>query len=585
MKQNRRAAAGLALAACIALPAAQSAAGLPGLPTTALILDVNAHPAFDWSVPSRYDASWAAWHTATDTYDRAFVNPLHWSVNLNVCGSTSLYKVTGYTIALEQLGTTWKRTYNTTACTLNLHNILPAQGYYAATVTLNTQIGLNAGVSAPLRRTLAIKDHLIVSMGDSFASGEGNPDVPGAYDVTYNPITGKESSVHTRTPAQWKDENCHRSARSGPALAAKAFEDADPKTSVTFVSVACTGAELLNLTDFAYKGVPPQADTVAAALKSHDGIPARTIDALLVTAGVNDLHFSDIIERCASNWGNSPSCVTQGGIADQLQQLPSKLLAVVTGLHAKLPNTREVYLSAYPDDPFHGGGCDALGNSLTGIDSAEAETMHTYGIGLNRAIATMAGSFRTSPWNVNSLDLTAVPFYAHAYCASTPWFVRYEQSWSTQGDKLGTAHPNALGSQAYASQIRKLVVLDQASTPYRHLTVTVNAIKLPAKSGAPTRAVSEYLSEYQNDPTGLTRYVSVPQNGAWTAVPAAQRTFKLDVYRSPSSPRHATGLYMSIDHMMPITATLSNAYNVGRHIVTHPAGLIALDYTVTVATS
>ena len=121
-------------------------------------------------------------------------------------------------------------------------------------------------------------------------------------------------------------------------------------SSVTFVSVACTGAELLNLTDFAYKGLPPQSTTVAAAVKAHDGLPARTIDALIVTAGVNDLHFSDIIERCASNWqDNSPSCVTSGGIADQLQQLPSKLLAVLAGLADC--NTRETYLSDYPTTP------------------------------------------------------------------------------------------------------------------------------------------------------------------------------------------------------------------------------------------
>lgn len=582
MNKNRRAATGLALAACIALPIAQSATGLP---QSAPILDVNAHPAFDWSVPSRYTASWAAWNKTTHTYDPNFVNPKGWSVNLNVCASTSLYKVTGYTITLEQLGTTWKRTYNTPACTLNLHNILPAQGYYAATVTLNTAVGLNPGVSVPLHRTLRIKDHLMVSMGDSFASGEGNPDKNGVYDVSYNPITHKETSVHTQSAAQWKDESCHRSARSGPALAAKAFEDADPKTSVTFVSVACTGAELLNLTDFAYKGVPPQATTVVAATKAHDGLPARTIDALVVTAGVNDLHFSDIIERCASNWlDNSPSCVTSGGIADQLQQLPSKLLAVLVGLHAKLPTTRETYLSAYPDDPFRGGGCDALGNTHTGISSAEAEKMHTYGIALNKAIFDMARAFRKSPWNVNYLDLTAVPFYAHAYCASTPWFVQYKQSWENQGDKLGTAHPDALGAQAYANQIRKLVVLNQVATPYRHLTVRINAIKLPARLGGPLRSVPEFLSEFQNDAKGLTRYVSVSQNGAWTAVPAALGTFGLDVYPTPSSQRHATGLSMSIDHILPIQGTLSNAYSSGHHIAVHPAGLISVDYTVTVTT-
>ncbi len=465
---RRLAVSAIVAASGLGLSNAPAAAGHPavGPPVRAPgeVLDVDAHPAFDWSVPSRYDASWAAWNQTTSSYDTNFVNPAGWSLNLDLCGSASLYRITGYTISLEQLGSTWKWTHSTPACHISLHDLLPAQGLYAATLTLHTSLG----VSVPLRKIVGIEDRLIVSIGDSMASGEGNPDIPGAYNVST--FEGVETSVSTVRPAIWKDQRCHRSARSGPALAAKALEDADPKTSITFLSVACSGAELSNLIDTPYGGiapvgstkVQPQVDAIAAAIGPVSGRPARRIDALLVTAGVNDLHFSDIIKRCAGNLDDSVSCVTSGGIADQVQTLPLKLANLAIAIRQKLPATREVYLSDYPDNPFDGGGCGALGLPRVGISAAQASEMQVWATALDNKISDSARMFRHAPYNSNELDLYAVPFYAHAYCSSVPWFVDYQQSWQNQGDENGTAHPNALGARAWATQIRHLVVPTQS---------------------------------------------------------------------------------------------------------------------------
>jgi hypothetical protein len=38
-----------------------------------------------------------------------------------------------------------------------------------------------------------------------------------------------------------------------------------------------------------------------ALVGSHSPRGGRTIDCLLISAGINDQHFSDIIERCATN--------------------------------------------------------------------------------------------------------------------------------------------------------------------------------------------------------------------------------------------------------------------------------------------
>jgi GDSL-like Lipase/Acylhydrolase family len=579
------AAAGLAFSAPSAV--AQPSVALSTIPLPGPVLDVDAHPALDWSVPSRYDASWAAWNPVTLSYDKNFVNPAGWSLDLDACASASRYRITGYSISLEQLGKAWKWTHTTSSCQVRLHDLLPAQGLYAATLTLRT----SAGVSVPLRRIVGIKDELIVSMGDSMASGEGNPDTPGAYNVSY--FEHVETSVSTVRAAVWQDQRCHRSARSGPALAAKALEDADPKTSVTFLSVACSGAELDNLIDTAYGGIAPigstkeepQVPAIAAATGPVSNRPARPIDALLVTAGVNDLHFSDIIYRCSTNVGDDAGCVTSGGIAGQVQALPQKFAKLAAVIRQELPATREVYVSDYPDNPFDGGGCGALGLPKIGITPAEASEMATWGTALDDKISDAARTFRRAPYNWNELDLDDVPFGSHAYCSKTPWFVKYDQSWEQQGDKKGTAHPNALGAQAWAAQIRRLVVPDQIEQPYRRLTITINALKLPAVTGVPPASVPVTLYEYQNDLVGLTHYISVPRNGQWKAVLPSQGTFYLDVYPAPSSPRHATSLYISLDYILPIIGTLNNGYAAGHHVLEHPAGKLSVDYTVTLAPS
>ena len=66
-------------------------------------------------------------------------------------------------------------------------------------------------------------DLLVVSLGDSVASGEGNPDGPG---------------IH------WLEKRCHRSLRSGAAQATRAVERGDRHSVVTFVPLACSGATI-----------------------------------------------------------------------------------------------------------------------------------------------------------------------------------------------------------------------------------------------------------------------------------------------------------------------------------------------------
>lgn len=408
-------------------------------------LDVDAKPVLNWSVPDRYTASWNAYNQAAG-YDHRFVSPSIWMMSLDACASTSVRRITSFTFTISQVGTIWTQTRTTTACHLNLHT-LPAQGRYSLKLVLHTDMGPTPGVSVPASRNAEIRDILIVSMGDSLASGEGNPDVPAS--------PGR--------PARWRDGRCHRSANSGPALAAKAYEAASPYTSVTFLSMACSGAEIRHLVNVPYGGIEPNGQLLRPQVDEVQAtIGIRTIDSLLISAGLNNLGFSDIIERCV--WNNNflprhESCVTEDGLADKIYELRREYAYLALTILFKLPNTGQVYLNDYPSNLFLSGACGKLSGSPVpglGIDSAEGREIDKQGGALRAQIVQATESFDEYHWNfIGSLNPA---FRPHGYCASSTWFVSYEKSIETQGNKLGTAHPNAAGHAVYGDLIRRALV-------------------------------------------------------------------------------------------------------------------------------
>lgn len=107
---------------------------------------------------------------------------------------------------------------------------------------------------------IQVRDRLVVGLGDSFSSGEGNPDVPAKLVWTasrsLDPIANPERGEHSDTSlplrkrsgdyfaAQWIDRACHRSAYSYQLRAAIQLALRNPHSAVTFLSYACSGAEI-----------------------------------------------------------------------------------------------------------------------------------------------------------------------------------------------------------------------------------------------------------------------------------------------------------------------------------------------------
>lgn len=209
------------------------------------------------------------------------------------------------------------------------------------------------------REGVVVQDLLIVGLGDSFASGEGNPDVPVRFSrerrANYGspaesvPLDGYPARIgdwqeigdskFINLNATWLDQACHRSLYSHQLRAALQLAIEDPHRAVTFLGFACSGAEVTKGLFLRYKGNewvpnPPDVSQISAAARAQCGpneapikefpeayhmrgkIPmlkgtvvlhkcsrrnARKIDLILVSIGGNDIGFARLVANAVLN--------------------------------------------------------------------------------------------------------------------------------------------------------------------------------------------------------------------------------------------------------------------------------------------
>ena len=181
--------------------------------------------------------------------------------------------------------------------------------------------------------------YVIVSIGDSIASGEGNPNVPASHSHNNYGLWDDPNSDydHKFYPADeqavWPNyAPCHRSGWAGPALAAQQIQAGSP--NVTFIHYACSGAKV--------SPGDTDSNTVQDAVNQLRIVRQRVprIDALLITAGANNLHgafgsgIGALVERCLV--GGSASVFTSCAVDTQVGQDVSNSLDQLSGSYARL---------------------------------------------------------------------------------------------------------------------------------------------------------------------------------------------------------------------------------------------------------
>ena len=144
----------------------------------------------------------------------------------------------------------------------------------------------------------SVSNILVVALGDSYASGEGNP----------RNVESWITQGGAFTP-YWDDDACHRSTRAAPAQAALALERSSPATSVTLVFVACSGATV----DSGILGPQVGARQSTSQVEQATALLAgRSADLILLSIGGNDVGFTSLLATCALN-ANCPTVHASSG--------------------------------------------------------------------------------------------------------------------------------------------------------------------------------------------------------------------------------------------------------------------------------
>ncbi|MBI1385301.1 MAG: hypothetical protein GC150_10350 [Rhizobiales bacterium] len=284
-------------------------------------------------------------------------------------------------------------------------------------------VRIEEGGQVLAEETVRVRDLMVVGMGDSFSSGEGNPDVPVRfrdnrvldYDPQDETFKGYPPRIGdwTRTSddgflaadARWLHRPCHRSLYSQHVRLALhlALSDASGRTAVTYVGVACTGAEIVDGLFRAWSGVEParagetvklsQISIVSQVLCSSwplalsGGYPlavhddpegatgartiteslyvcprssARPIDVLLLSVGGNDAGFSRLVASAAiandaildslAAAAGKTFKISLAGARNLARALPANYASLAKAIREVLhvDDPRRVHLTAYP---------------------------------------------------------------------------------------------------------------------------------------------------------------------------------------------------------------------------------------------
>jgi hypothetical protein len=327
-------------------------------------------------------------------------------------------------------------------------------------------------------------DFVMASIGDSFSSGEGVPGTP-------------HGDVNRVVWGPWTDaRRCHRSVNS---FHTQASEDLKPLITARgqrfhYESFGCSGARAsVTARDeeggllVSYKGVmpsggvvlPPQIEQLNAWVRRQR---LKRIDVLVVTIGVNDYNFGDVVKDCAVLPGFD--CFTDSGFRDRLSASKSDfggtlpylrraLTGGATGSRNGVPLPRievpvgKIVFTTYPDPTRGDSGqyCSssdmAFGERLGALSRAESQwlqenVLRSLNAGLVRHVASYEGKAVISDMNETGT------FATHGVCASNRYFNNGGDAYRTQGNdntfgiaSYGTMHPNLKGHGKAAAILLK----------------------------------------------------------------------------------------------------------------------------------
>jgi len=334
---------------------------------------------------------------------------------------------------------------------------------------------------APLRGPQTLR---VAFMGDSFAAGEGSPNLTGA---------------------RWNDPHpgCHSSNENGRSAAARRIQAQLAEQAgflgrrLTFIDVACSGATINgSILGENYRGVTPLTTTgpgpVGPPIPSQvtqvrQWLNGAELDVLIISIGGNDTGFGDVVTKCMTPLTTCKDDAALETLIRRGKQGNTEYVGLdfLAGAYTTMKNRidadlkpKAVYIIGVPNplrdqdgrfchrfedgvgilptsltDPLNNPFVQMVGFSTLGtlspaeVDRGEAEWIENTLINpLNARLSQIANSFSSSGWRFVSIDFMT---RNHGYCSDDAWFHTFKTSLATQGDFNGVAHPKRSGYQLY----------------------------------------------------------------------------------------------------------------------------------------
>ena len=352
---------------------------------------------------------------------------------------------------------------------------------YGRTTRAQVDIARSDGASDRAATDIAVHDLLIAGLGDSIASGDGNPDraialtddgfcfrrfLADAGREYFRPgragyrgpkacdsVTDAHRADWGQHGARWLNAACHRSLYGYQMRTALALAIENAHGAVTFVPLACTGAtiesgllERQRARETACPNgrcpatVPAQLaqlrDTLAQARRRR---PDRTLDLVLLTIGANDIGFSELVADVIVRAETERALFRRGGmigaVEDAEQVLNARLPVSFARLRAALKgmvggNLAHVVFVSYGHPALQSGG-SPCGSGVAGfdihpafaVDAARLQRVSDFVSGrflpALRALAACEGNLCQDPASerMTLVDAHQLAFADHGFCA------------------------------------------------------------------------------------------------------------------------------------------------------------------------
>jgi lysophospholipase L1-like esterase len=214
---------------------------------------------------------------------------------------------------------------------------------------------------------IRVRDILIAGLGDSIASGEGNPDRPialsdegfcfryylgSAAAQYYRPSRGSYKGGRAceapdslqnwqRYAALWLNPACHRSLYSYQTRTAITLSVRYPHIAVTYLPLACTGATIADglFGSQRARECPPSKSNATCQVSVNGQLdelrdaltaarrrqPDRQLDLVLLSIGANDIYFSGLVADVIVDTATERALFKRSGVIASLDDSRSAL--------------------------------------------------------------------------------------------------------------------------------------------------------------------------------------------------------------------------------------------------------------------